>query len=261
MGSAADAVDKESARQGFDNARRLLAQAQAGDPAAEGRLVEMHLGLARKLASRFVRPGYDAEDLFQIACVGLVKAIRNFDLGQPVQFSTYAVPVILGELRAFLRSDGPVKVSRSVRELARQVHQQEAALEQALGRRPTAAEVAQALGVDAAAVVEALEAVQTPASLEAPLAGERRAAGSTEEPTLGEVLAAGEGSLQAAGERVALRQALAALPERHRRILWRRYVQERSQMEVAASEGISQAQISRLERQALRALRALLGEE
>lgn len=228
----------------------LWQRLRAGDASARDELVRRHLPLVRHLASRFAAPGLELEDLVQAGCVGLLKAIDRFDPSRGLQFSTYAVPVILGEIRRHLRDEaGAVRVSRRGQELARAARRVRARLAQELGREPTVREVAAAVGADAADVVAALEATRPPVSVFAP-AGEGEDA-----PELVDLLAAGD---EEAGYRRALvSELLQRLDPRLRRILVLRYFGDLTQGEIARDVGVSQGQVSRLERQALERLRAL----
>lgn len=233
--------------------RDLLARAQAGDEAAREQLVAENLSLVRHMAARFHNLGYDPQDLFQVGCLGLLKAIDRFDLTMDVQFSTYAVPLILGEIRRFLRDDGPLKVSRSLKSLALQAKRKTEELTRELGREPAVQEVAAALGCAVQDLVEALESLQGPASLDAPVGAEGDDAYS-----LAERIAGDDGREAPFLDRMALGQVLEQIPDRDREILVRRFYQSQTQSEVAAALGISQVQVSRLERRALLHLRGLL---
>lgn len=233
--------------------RLLLRQAQAGDAQARDRLVNCNLKLVFNLVKRFQNRGYDLEDLFQIGCIGLIKAIDKFDLNYDVKFSTYAVPMIIGEIRRFLRDDNPVKISRSVKEAAYRIQKVRERLAKRLGREPTIGEVAGELGVSREEVVGALEAAQSPASIYETLHQDEgdpiylldqlRGETSEEAPLL---------------ERMMVNDLLASLPEREKQILTWRFFEDLTQMEVARRLGLSQVQVSRLERQALRKLKEML---
>jgi RNA polymerase sporulation-specific sigma factor len=233
--------------------RLLLRQAQAGDAQARDRLVNCNLKLVFNLVKRFQNRGYDLEDLFQIGCIGLIKAIDKFDLNYDVKFSTYAVPMIIGEIRRFLRDDNPVKISRSVKEAAYRIQKARERLVKRLGREPTIGEVAGELGVSREEVVGALEAAQSPASIYETLHQDEgdpiylldqlRGETSEEAPLL---------------ERMMVNDLLASLPEREKQILTWRFFEDLTQMEVARRLGLSQVQVSRLERQALRKLKEML---
>ena len=229
---------------------RLIALAQNGDQAAKQRLVEGNLKLVLSVIQRFLGRGENPDDLFQVGCIGLLKAIANFDTTKDVRFSTYGVPMIAGELRRYLRDYSPIRVSRSVRDLAYRVLQCKQAMTAENGREPTFAQIAERLGVPEEDVVGAMDAVSTPVSLYEPVytdggdpltvMDQVRDVKNTDEQWL---------------ESIALRQAMQDLSERERRILALRFYDGRTQMEVAGSLGISQAQVSRLEKGALASIR------
>ena len=229
---------------------RLIELAQKGDQAAKQRLVEGNLKLVLSVIQRFLGRGENPDDLFQVGCIGLLKAIANFDTTKDVRFSTYGVPMIAGELRRYLRDYSPIRVSRSVRDLAYRVLQCKQAMTAEQGREPTFAQIAERLGVPEEDVVGAMDAVSTPVSLYEPVytdggdpltvMDQVRDVKNTDEQWL---------------ESIALRQAMQDLSERERRILALRFYDGRTQMEVAGSLGISQAQVSRLEKGALASIR------
>ena len=229
---------------------RLIELAQKGDQAAKQRLVEGNLKLVLSVIQRFLGRGENPDDLFQVGCIGLLKAIANFDTTKDVRFSTYGVPMIAGELRRYLRDYSPIRVSRSVRDLAYRVLQCKQAMTAENGREPTFAQIAERLGVPEEDVIGAMDAVSTPVSLYEPVytdggdpltvMDQVRDVKNTDEQWL---------------ESIALRQAMQALSERERRILALRFYDGRTQMEVAGSLGISQAQVSRLEKGALASIR------
>ena len=229
---------------------RLIELAQKGDQAAKQRLVEGNLKLVLSVIQRFLGRGENPDDLFQVGCIGLLKAIANFDTTKDVRFSTYGVPMIAGELRRYLRDYSPIRVSRSVRDLAYRVLQCKQAMTAENGREPTFAQIAERLGVPEEDVGGAMDAVSTPVSLYEPVytdggdpltvMDQVRDVKNTDEQWL---------------ESIALRQAMQDLSERERRILALRFYDGRTQMEVAGSLGISQAQVSRLEKGALASIR------
>ena len=229
---------------------RLLRLAQAGDEAARQKLVEGNLKLVLSVIQRFAGRGENPDDLFQVGCIGLLKAIANFDTTKDVRFSTYGVPMIAGELRRYLRDYSPIRVSRSVRDLAYRILQCKQAMTAELGREPTLEQVAQRLELPLEDVTGAMDAVSTPVSLYEPVYSDGgdpltvmdqvRDVKNTDEQWL---------------ESIALRQAMQSLSDREKRILALRFYDGRTQMEVAGSLGISQAQVSRLEKGALASLR------
>ncbi len=234
-----------------DEVRRLVALARAGDKAARDRLVEGNLRLVRSLVARFSASGADPEDLFQIGCIGLLKAIDRFDLSYDVRFSTYAVPLIMGEIRRHLRDDGPMRVSRSLKQLAQQARRVRERLAAEMERDPTVAEVAEELGVSPEEVVEALDGVRPPASIH-----QTAHEGDGDPIYLLDQLAAEDGQREGLWlDRVALREGLNQLDDRERTVILLRFFRDKTQTEVASILGCSQVQVSRLERRALERIR------
>lgn len=243
--------------------RALIARAQSGDAEARDELVRGHLRLARSIAMRFRGRGEDDDDLCQVAAIGLLKAVERFDLSRPVRFSTYAVPLIIGEVKMHLRNQGPIKVGRALKARAVAALACEEKLAQRLGRRPSVGEVADELGLAADEIVAALDSVREPVSVDAlrweggGSAG-RGSGGRGSVPAMAEADAAGAEVLAARVDRLAVRQALEGLEERDRSLVTLRFFAGKTQKEVAAVFGVSQVQVSRLERAALVRLRTLL---
>jgi RNA polymerase sporulation-specific sigma factor len=234
--------------------RDLVRRAQAGDKAARDRLVEANLRLVHSLVSRFSSTTTDPEDLFQLGCIGLLKAVDRFDLSYDVRFSTYAVPLILGEIRRHLRDDGPMRVSRGLKQLAQQVRKTQEKLSADLGREPTVAEIALALGVGPEEVVEALDGARAPASIHQTVHE-----GDGDPIYLLDQLEAGEGGREGQWvDRVALRDGLSQLEPREQAVIVLRFFRDKTQTEVAAILGCSQVQVSRLERRALERIRRFM---
>lgn len=230
-------------------ALRLFRRARAGDRAARQRLVTANINLVHHLVQRYRAMWADgADDLFQVGCVGLIKAVDRFDPELGYRFSTYAVPVILGEIQRYLRDAAPAGIGRGALRVAQAARRAEARLSGELLRQPTAAEVAEAIGVSPGELAAALEAARRPASLDA---GDGREAG--DRPLLLRI--AGGGALGEGGDGFALRTLLARLPVRERQVVLLRFYLDRSQAEVGLSLGLSQPQISRLEKRALGRLR------
>jgi RNA polymerase sporulation-specific sigma factor len=232
----------------------LLPRAQEGDDEALERLVKGNLRLVMSIAMRFHGMGYDLEDLFQIGSMGLMKALKRFDPSYEVKFSTYAVPLIIGEIRQFLRDSGPIRVSRSLKELARQAYKVGEELSIELGREASVTEIAEKLNVSKEDIIQAIEATRPVASLNEPIYGS-----DNEDKSVIDLVVATESLEPALLERLALDEAMEALPERERRILKLRFFDEKPQAEVARITGLSQAQVSRVERKALMTLRERLG--
>lgn len=228
----------------------LIARSQAGDKAASERLLEENTGLIRAVARRYYGRGVEPDDLFQLGSLGFLKAVAGFDPSFGTQFSTYAVPKIAGEIRRFLRDDGTVKVSRTLKERAATVRLARDRLSKALGREPVLSELAEVLDLTAEEIAEAETAVCAVESIQQP-AGDSGL-------TLEAVLSDGPMEEQVV-ERLALRQALAQLPEREARVIALRYYHALTQDRTAALIGVSQVQISRIEKKALAHLRELLG--
>ena len=228
----------------------LLRRARAGDMAAREELIAGNLRLVLSVIQRFNGRGESADDRFQVGCIGLIKAIDNFNVDLDVKFSTYGVPMIIGEIRRYLRDNSAMRVSRSLRDTAYRVLQAREALQAEHQREPTVEEIAAYLGLRREEVVMALDAVVDPVSLSEPIYSDGgdtvcvmdqvKDTGNTDERWL---------------EHIALGDAIGRLSERERRILTLRFFQGKTQMEVSAEVGISQAQVSRLEKNALNRIR------
>lgn len=233
--------------------RELLHRAQKGDVYARERLVNCNLKLVFNLVKRFQNRGYELEDLFQIGCIGLMKAIDKFDLSYDVRFSTYAVPMIVGEIRRFLRDDSPVKVSRSVKETAYKIQQARERLTGKLSREPSIGEIAAEIGLSREEVVTALEAAQAPTSIYETLHQDDG------DPIYLLDQLKGEDNVDIPWlDRIAVKELLSSLPERDRKILMWRFFEDKTQADIARRLGLSQVQVSRLERQALKKLKDLI---
>lgn len=227
----------------------LLRRAKAGDQNARQQLIEGNLRLVLSVIQRFSSRGENADDLFQVGCVGLIKAIDNFDINQPVRFSTYGVPMIIGEIRRFLRDNNALRVSRSLRDAAYKAMQARETLEKQLGREPTVDEVARQAGLSRREVNAALESVVEPISLEEPLYTD----GGDAMYVIDQVRDPDSEDSWISG--LEFRQTVAGLTPREKRIMELRYLKGETQMEVAREIGISQAQVSRLEKAALEQFR------
>jgi len=240
-----DAVHEETLRR--------IARSQAGDGQAEAALVSDNLALVKSVVRRYLYRGVEYDDLYQLGCVGLVKAIQNFDASYGVRFSTYAVPLIAGEIKRFLRDDGMVKVSRSVKELAVRAEQLSEATAATTGRAMTVTELAEALGASPEDVAMALDAVLPVQSLSAPLGDDEK---SAERLDFVEDSACEELYL----DRLFVKDLLSLLEARERKIIVLRYFRDQTQQQVAHALGISQVQVSRLENRILKKLRDAAGE-
>ncbi|MBR3641141.1 MAG: RNA polymerase sporulation sigma factor SigG [Oscillibacter sp.] len=228
----------------------LLRRAKDGDEAARQALIEGNLRLVLSVIQRFAGRGESADDLFQVGCVGLIKAIDHFDISQNVRFSTYGVPMIIGEIRRYLRDNSAIRVSRSMRDTAYRVLQAREKLVAEQQREPTVEQIAEALGIPREEVVFALDAIADPISLSEPIYAD---GGDT--LCVMDQVSDTKNTDERWTERIALKDALAKLSERERRILSLRFYEGKTQMEVSAEIGISQAQVSRLEKSALHAIR------
>lgn len=237
---------------GAETTRGLLARAQAGDAVARERLVRDNMGLVAAVAQRFRSSGVEFDDLFQAGCIGLMKAIDGFDLEYGVRFSTYAVPVIAGEIRQYVRRQRSLRLGAKLEKFMRDVYACRERLFSALEREPTAGEIAAELGVDAEEVAAAVAAGRSVLSVDEPMLQDD---GST--VSLGQRLAADD-HWDKVVENVALKAALAQLPEWQRQLVILRFFEEKSQAETARALGVSQAHVSRTERRILRYFRESL---
>lgn len=230
--------------------REMFERMQKGEKGPRDQLITGNLRLVLSVIQRFNNRGEYVDDLFQVGCIGLMKAIDNFDLGQNVRFSTYAVPMIIGEIRRYLRDNNPIRVSRSLRDIAYKALQVRDTLVGKLSREPTMQEIADELGVVMEDVVVALDAIQEPVSLFEPLYHDGGDPIYVMDQVSDEKTQDGQWL-----EGVAIRDAMRRLNERERMILTLRFFKGKTQMEVAEEIGISQAQVSRLEKAALSHMR------
>ena len=228
----------------------LLEKVKSGDEAAREEFICGNLRLVLSVIQRFKSRGEQADDLFQIGCIGLIKALDNFDTSHGVRFSTYAVPMIIGEIRRYLRDNGSLRVSRSIRDTAYHALQKRTELETTLGREPRIGEIAEAMGLDEGDVVFALDAIADTLSLHEPVFRDDGDAVSIVDQIKDE--SANEESWI---NSVAIKNGMDKLSERERKIVELRFFMGRTQMEVAGEIGISQAQVSRLEKHALTQMR------
>lgn len=226
--------------------RKLLEKAQAGDKRAREELISGNLRLVLSVVQKFAGRGESMDDLFQVGCVGLIKAVDCFDLNQNVQFSTYGVPMIAGELRRFLRDHSAVRVSRSMRDTAYKVLQMKEKLTAEKGVEPDMDSIAKALEIPRQEVVFALEAICEPVSLYEPVFND-----GGESACVMDQISDSRNTDEHWLEQIALEEALRRLSPREKRILALRFYDGRTQMEVAKEVGISQAQVSRLEKNAI----------
>ena len=229
----------------------LLSQAQTGDPSARERLLQENAGLIWSIVRRFYGRGTEPEDLYQLGCLGFLKAIDGYDPAYGTQFSTYAVPKIAGEIRRFLRDDGAIKVSRTIKEQAAQLRNLRNQLTLELGREPHLSEIAQASGLTVQEIAVIDTAMLPADSLQRP---------AGEDGCSLEQLLPGEAIEEKIIESVALGDAIAQLEPRQQAVIWMRYFRGMTQDKTAAVMGVSQVQVSRLERLALGRLKEILGE-
>ncbi|MGK0467771.1 RNA polymerase sporulation sigma factor SigF [Clostridium sp.] len=237
----------------YDDNVHLIEMVKIGEPGALDRLVEMNLPLAASISKKFLNRGYEYDDIFQIGCIGLVKAIKNFDTKYNVKFSTYAVPMIIGEIKRFLRDDGIIKVSRSVKNTARKLHYDKDTLTKELGRDPTIEELSVFSGVQKEDIVYALESASNMQYLfdtihqedGAPVLLIDKLSEKYEEDN--EVL-----------DKIALKEALSKLDSKSRQIIMLRYFKDNTQIQVAKMMGISQVQVSRIEKKVLKIMKEKL---
>ena len=228
----------------------LFLRVKRGDEQARELLVEGNLRLVLSVIQRFAGRGENADDLFQVGCVGLLKAIDNFDIAQNVRFSTYGVPMIIGEIRRYLRDNSAIRVSRSTRDTAYRVLQAREKLRRETQREPTVEQIARELDIPREEVVFAMDAVADPVSLSEPVYAE-----SGDPVTVMDQVSDTKNTDADWLEQIALKDALARLTPRERRILALRFADGRTQMEVSGEIGISQAQVSRLEKNAIKAIK------
>ena len=228
----------------------LIEQAHKGDKEARDQLVANNIGLVWSIVRRFLNRGCEAEDLFQIGSIGLMKAIDKFDTGYEVKFSTYAVPMIAGEIRRFLRDDGMIKVSRSLKELAGKVFLVKEELSDCYGRDPTVEEIAGKLGVSSEEVAASLEAGAQVESIYRPLS-----ATEGEKGVLMDKLEEKSEAQEQLLNRLTLEKVMKDLAPQEKELILRRYFYNQTQMETAKALGVSQVQVSRLEKKCLKELR------
>ena len=228
----------------------LLRRAKAGDQDARQQLIEGNLRLVLSVIQRFSSRGENADDLFQVGCVGLIKAIDNFDINQPVRFSTYGVPMIIGEIRRYLRDNSAIRVSRSMRDTAYKVLQVRDKYLAENQREPTVEQIAQELGIPREEVVFAMDAIVDPVSLYEPVYSD-----GGDAICVMDQVSDTRNTDEAWTDRIALKEAMKRLDDRERRILSLRFYEGKTQMEVSAEVGISQAQVSRLEKGAINTIK------
>ncbi len=232
--------------------KKLFEKMKQGETQAREQLIKGNLKLVLSVIQRFRGRTENADDLFQIGCVGLIKAIDNFDLEQNVQFSTYAVPMIIGEVRRYLRDNSSIRVSRSTRDLAYKVIQFKEKYNKEKSKEPTIDEIAKALNVNKEEIAFSLDAIQDPISLQEPVYND-----GTDNIYVMDQVSDAKNTDELWTENLALRQALERLTSKEKEIVSKRFFQGRTQMEVANEIGISQAQVSRMEKSAIKHIKRL----
>ena len=237
----------------MDETMRLINMAHEGDKGARDQLVMDNVGLIWSIVRRFTGRGYEMEDLFQIGSIGLIKAIDKFDTAYDVRFSTYAVPMITGEIKRFLRDDGIIKVSRSIKELGSRVRAAREEMTYSLGREPTIQEIADRLGASREEVAASLEAGAEVESLYRPADS-----GDENSACLMDRLAQENNDHEELLNRMVLKELMEGLGKEQREIILRRYFYNETQTQIAEELGISQVQVSRLEKRILKELRKKL---
>ena len=228
----------------------LLRRSKEGDRVARQTLIEGNLRLVLSVIQRFSSRGENADDLFQVGCVGLIKAIDNFDINQPVRFSTYGVPMIIGEIRRYLRDNSAIRVSRSMRDTAYRVLQARERLIAETQREPTVEQIARVLEIPREEVVFAMDAIVEPVSLYEPIYSD-----GGDAVCVMDQVSDNRNTDENWTDHIALKEAMKRLDDRERRILTLRFFEGKTQMEVSAEVGISQAQVSRLEKGAINTIK------
>jgi len=232
--------------------QELLIKIKNGDMIAREEFIHGNLRLVLSVVQRFNGRGENIDDLFQVGCVGLIKSIDNFDTSLNVQFSTYAVPMIIGEIRRHLRDNNPIRVSRSMRDLAYKALQAKEKLIKETQKEPTIEDIAKELGIDKEEIVISLDSIQDPISLQEPVYNE-----GTESIYVMDQVKDTKNSDELWADNLSLAEAMKKLNPREKSIIARRFFDGRTQMEVAEEIGISQAQVSRLEKSAIDRIKRL----
>ncbi|WP_044747946.1 RNA polymerase sporulation sigma factor SigF [Bacillus alveayuensis] len=228
--------------------KELIRRSQEGDQQARDEIIEKNMRLVWSVVQRFLNRGYEPDDLFQIGCIGLLKSVDKFDLSYDVKFSTYAVPMIIGEIQRFIRDDGTVKVSRSLKEVGNKIRKAKDELSKKYGRAPTITELADYLNISPEDVILAQEANRSPTSIH-----ETVYENDGDPITLLDQIT--EQNETSWFDKIALKKAIEELNERERLIVYLRYYKDQTQSEVASRLGISQVQVSRLEKKILQQIK------
>ncbi|WP_163101061.1 RNA polymerase sporulation sigma factor SigF [Peribacillus alkalitolerans] len=244
---------KQTAHLKDEEVKKLIRLSQNGDQSARDTIVKSNLRLVWSVVQRFLNRGYEPDDLFQIGCIGLLKSVDKFDLSFDVKFSTYAVPMIIGEIQRFIRDDGTVKVSRSLKEMANKIRRAKEELTKVVGRNPTVNELAEFLQISPEEIVLAQEASRMPSSIH-----ETVYENDGDPITLLDQISDNQEGKWF--EKLALKDAILELDERERLIVYLRYYKDQTQSEVADRLGISQVQVSRLEKKILQQMKVRMND-
>ncbi|MCI6277533.1 MAG: RNA polymerase sporulation sigma factor SigF [Clostridium sp.] len=239
----------------YDDNEELIRIAKTGDKSALDTVIRINLPLVSSISKKFLNRGYDYEDIYQIGSMGLIKAINNFDASFNVKFSTYAVPMIVGEIKRFLRDDGMIKVSRGVKNTAKKLHYDREALTKKLDREPTVEELAEYSGIDVEDVVFALDSINNINYLYDTIHQDEGAP-----VMLIDKLSESPEEDKAIIDRIALKEALRDLDQKARQVIMLRYFKDKTQVQVAKMLGISQVQVSRIEKKVLKHMKEMLTE-
>ena len=244
----------DTSRLTYERTMELIPLAKGGDVEAMEELVRCNMALVRSIVKKYVNRGVEYDDLYQIGSMGLVKAVKNFDPAYNVRFSTYAVPMITGEIKRYLRDDGMIKVSRSLKELAGKAAAAQVELSSSLGRDPGIQELAEYMGENPEEISMAMDASRPHISIYEPVYGDEGDA-----LVMDKLTGSGDGDEDAL-DRILLQQLMSILEPREQKIIMLRYFRDKTQSEIAASMGISQVQVSRLESRIMKKLRERAAE-
>ena len=236
----------------IEEKNELLIKIKNGDIEARNKFIQGNLRLVLSVIRRFFSKGENADDLFQIGCVGLIKAIDNFEIEQNVQFSTYAVPMIIGEVKRYLRDNNSIRVSRSIRELSYKIIAEKERFNRENNREPTIEELADILKVEKEDIIMSIDAIQIPLSLQEPVSGN-----NVDNLNIEDQISDKRNSDNYWAETITIIEAMKKLSEKEKTILSKRFFEGRTQIEVANEIGISQAQVSRLEKNAINHIKRL----
>ncbi|MBV4418298.1 RNA polymerase sporulation sigma factor SigF [Clostridium tyrobutyricum] len=239
----------------YNDNLKLIRAAKKGDKNALNKLVEVNFPLVTSISKKFLNRGYEYEDIFQIGCMGLMKAINNFDETYNVKFSTYAVPMIMGEIKRFLRDDGMIKVSRSVKNTAKKIHYDKEALTKQLNREPTVEELAKYSGIKVEDLIFASESANNMQYLYDTIHQDDGAP-----VLLIDKLSQNPNEDVEMVDRIALKETLKSLDVRSRQIIMLRYFKDKTQVQVAKMLGINQVQVSRIEKKVLKTMKDILNQ-